>query len=123
MNLSSLRTAIVPSARRASRARPAPIRLPLTKMAGAALIAVAALSLAACETTGSPAPAVQAAPVSAASDNPMAPDTVTKTSGPMTHRQAALYCWMSTEHGHADMALDKRADVVDACIKQKMAEH
>ena len=29
-------------------------------------------------------------------------------------------CWMSTEHGHADMPLDKRADVVDKCIAQKM---
>ena len=28
---------------------------------------------------------------------------------------------MDTEHGHADLPLDKRTDVVDACIKAKMA--
>jgi hypothetical protein len=28
---------------------------------------------------------------------------------------------MATEHGRADLPLDRRADVVDACIKAKMA--
>ena len=90
------------------------------RLAGAALLAVAALSLAACETTGtgSVAPVAQAAP--AEPPNPMAGDTPSKTKGPMTHRQAALYCWMATEHGHADLPIDKRADVVDKCIAQKM---
>ena len=27
---------------------------------------------------------------------------------------------MATEHGHNDMDLDKRADVVDKCIEEKM---
>jgi hypothetical protein len=103
---------------------PSPSRSAIARLAGGALLIAAALSLAACETTG----AGTSAPVATApaaqpdgGDNPMAPDTVTKTKGPMTHRQAALYCWMSTEHGRADMPLDKRADVVDKCIKEKMA--
>jgi len=39
----------------------------------------------------------------------------------MTHTQAALECWMATEHGRQDLPLDKRADIVDACIKDKMS--
>ena len=99
-------------------------RSTLVRLAGGALLVAAALSLAACETTGAGASApVAAAPAAqpAGDDNPMAADTVTKTKGPMTHRQAALYCWMSTEHGRKDLPLGKRADVVDKCIKEKMA--
>ncbi|MEJ2624079.1 MAG: hypothetical protein P8Z80_05935 [Pseudolabrys sp.] len=98
-------------------------RSTLVRLAGGALLVAAALSLAACETTGTGASAPVAAAQPAGDDNPMAADTVTKTKGPMTHRQAALYCWMSTEHGRKDLPLGKRADVVDKCIKEKMAEH
>lgn len=104
-------------------------RLPrsvIAKLASGALLVVAALSLAACETAGAgtaaPMAAAQAAQP-AGEINPMAADTVTRTKGPMTHRQAALYCWMSTEHGHADLPLAERANVVDKCIKRKMAGH
>jgi hypothetical protein len=62
---------------------------------------LAALLLAGCQTDSTGAPSAQAKP--------------------LTHQEAALQCWMATEHGHADMSLDKRADVVDACIKDKMA--
>jgi hypothetical protein len=78
---------------------PARIRLLL-----AALLLAAGGTLAGCKTDNTGQPVVQAAPPS-----------------PVTHEQAALDCWMATEHGHADMPLDKRADVVDACIKDKMA--
>lgn len=60
--------------------------------------------LAGCETTGpgaTPAAAAQAEP-------------------PMTHARAAEICWMSTEKGAGSMNLDKRADVVDKCIEDKM---
>lgn len=59
--------------------------------------------LAGCETTG---------------NGP--PDAATKVDEPMTHTRAARECWMGTEKGLADMPLDKRADVVDKCIDQKM---
>ena len=68
------------------------------------LVTLAGLALAACETTGS-GPSAQAA-------KPPEP--------PMTHTRAAEICWMATENGHADMNLDKRADVVDKCIQEKM---
>ena len=38
----------------------------------------------------------------------------------MTHVQAAEFCWMATEKSDAHMDLDKRADVVDKCIAEKM---
>ena len=38
----------------------------------------------------------------------------------MTRARAATQCWMATEKGHADMNLDKRADIVTKCIDQKM---
>lgn len=69
----------------------------------AAALLVAAAALAGCETTGSGAPVAAATPE------------------PMTHTQAAEVCWMATEKGHADLPLDKRADIVDQCIKDKMA--
>ncbi len=68
------------------------------------LVMLATLALAGCETTGT-----GAAPVAAKPPEP-----------PMTHARAATECWMSTEKGHADMNLDKRADLVDKCIEQKM---
>jgi hypothetical protein len=71
----------------------------------AAALLAAAAALAGCETTGSGVPVAVAAP---------APE-------PMTHTQAAEICWMATEHGHADLPLDKRADIVEQCIKDKMA--
>ncbi len=87
-----------------------------SRLAGGALLFAAALALAACETTGAGAagPMAQARPAAKPADKPAEPQ------GPMTHQQAALYCWMKTEHGHADLPLDKRADVVDKCIAEKM---
>jgi predicted small secreted protein len=78
------------------RMRPSPLLAVLLLAAGAAL--------AGCNTDSTGAPAVQAAAPKA----------------PITHRQAALDCWMATEHGRADLPLDKRADIVDQCIKDKM---
>ena len=92
----------------------------IAKFTRGALLVAAALSLAACETTGAGTAAPAAAAAPAAPINPMADEKPSKPQGPMTHREAALECWMSTEHGHADMPLDKRADVVDKCIAQKM---
>jgi hypothetical protein len=39
---------------------------------------------------------------------------------PMTKQRAAMECWMQTEKGHASADLDKRADIVNKCIDQKM---
>ena len=66
------------------------------------LLALAA-ALGGCETTGGPAPQAAAAPPK-----------------PLTHQEASLQCWMATEKDAAKMSLDKRADLVDACIDRKM---
>lgn len=67
-------------------------------------LVAAAAALAACETTGT----------GAKTEVDKAPEP------PMTHTRAAEQCWMSTEKAYASMPLDKRADLVDKCIAQKM---
>ena len=67
------------------------------------LLLVAGMALGGCETTGDGPPAAQAAPAQ-----------------PMTHQQAALDCWMSTEKQAASLGIDKRADLVTKCINDKM---
>ncbi len=69
---------------------------------------LAGIALAGCQTDSTGKPVAQAA----------APQPAPE---PVSHEQAARDCWMATEHGHTDMPLDKRADVVDACIAAKMA--
>src|SRR5450759_1308830 len=68
------------------------------------LVVLAAAGLAACETSGLGTTTEAAKPV----------------EPPMGHRRAAELCWMAAEKGSAAMPLDKRADVVDKCIAQKM---
>jgi outer membrane biosynthesis protein TonB len=68
------------------------------------LLLAAGLALAGCQTTG-------------AGPSPVAED---KPAAPMTHVQAAEFCWMATEKSDAHMDLDKRADLVDKCIAEKM---
>jgi hypothetical protein len=74
------------------------LRMPLL-----ACVLLLAAELGGCETTGSPAPEAAAAP---------APQ-------PMTHQQAALDCWMAQEK-NTKVDLDRRADLVNKCIDQKM---
>ncbi|HET7849888.1 MAG TPA: hypothetical protein VFL51_12585 [Pseudolabrys sp.] len=76
----------------------------MTKLFRLLPVVLAAAALAGCETTGSGV-------------GPVA----TVAPPPMTHTKAAEICWMATEHGHSDMDLDKRVDVVDKCIDQKMS--
>ncbi len=67
-------------------------------------VVLAAAALAACETTGAGTK----------------PEAAKAPEPPMTHTRAAEQCWMSTEKGAASMSLDKRADLVDKCIDEKM---
>jgi hypothetical protein len=39
---------------------------------------------------------------------------------PMTRSRAARECWMRTEKGNTREDLDKRADLVNKCIDEKM---
>lgn len=47
-------------------------------------------------------------------------EPATPPEPPMTRSRAAMECWMKTENGHADGNLDKRADVVNKCIDEKL---
>ncbi|MGH6727882.1 MAG: hypothetical protein ACREB8_15270 [Pseudolabrys sp.] len=67
-------------------------------------LALAAGALAGCETV----------------EYPAAPQAAAAPDAPMTHSRAATECWMATEKGHADINLDKRADIVTKCIADKM---
>ncbi len=66
-----------------------------------AALLMAGMAVAGCQTDNPASPMAQAAPVS--------------------HHQAALDCWMATEHGRNDLPLDQRADLVNACIRARMA--
>jgi type IV pilus biogenesis protein CpaD/CtpE len=79
---------------------------PLTRLTLPVLLVLAAAALAGCETTGVGAGAK--------------PEAAKPVEPPMTRTRAAEQCWMATEKGNAGLALDKRADVVDKCIEQKM---
>lgn len=79
----------------------------------ALVLLLAAGLLSGCETTSTGSPGVEAAkPDVAAAKTP---------EPPMTRERAASECWMATEKGHADMPLDKRADVVTKCIDDKLS--
>jgi hypothetical protein len=68
------------------------------------LVVLAAAGLAACETSGLGSTTEAAKP----------------PEPPMTRRLAAEQCWMAAEKAHAALPLDKRADIVNKCIEQKL---
>ena len=68
------------------------------------LLVLAAAGLSACETTGLGTTTKAAKPA----------------EPPMTRRLAAEQCWMAAEKAHAALPLDKRADIVNKCIEQKL---
>jgi hypothetical protein len=106
--------------------------MPMTLNAAAgarfALLVSCALLLAACETDGT-GPTAADAPKADASAKPDAAAVVTQAAKPaapvrdtepMTRSRAARECWMRTEKGNAREDLDKRADLVNKCIDDKM---
>lgn len=42
---------------------------------------------------------------------------------PMTHQRASAECWMQTEKTMQKVDLEKRVDVVNRCIEDKMGGH
>lgn len=97
-------------------------------------ILTAALALAACQTDGAgpaaaDAPKAQAAsvglePGAAKPDTPPTqparPAVAADDGEPMTRARAARECWMRTEKANPHQDLDKRADVVNKCIDDKL---
>ena len=43
--------------------------------------------------------------------------------GPVTRDKVAAMCWMKFEKGRKDLPLEKRADLVNACVDQALKEH
>ena len=64
---------------------------------------IAAVIVASCSTNPAATPAAEAAPP------------------PLTQSKAAEQCWMETEHGAKSLPPEKRAKVVDQCVKDKMS--
>ena len=104
-----------------------------TIRAAASLAMLAAmLALAACETDGTGPSAADAPKAQAASARPepaaSKPETpppqavrpAAAADGPMTRARAARECWMRTEKANPHQDLDKRADVVNKCIEDKL---
>jgi len=93
-----------------------------------ALLCACVLALAACATDGTgptavdtpkaeiaPAPKTETPRTQAAK-----PSEPVRNTEPMTRSRAARECWMRTEKGNTREDLDKRADLVNKCIDEKM---
>jgi hypothetical protein len=93
-----------------------------------------ALALTACETSGTGPSAADAPKAQAASVRPESPGAKPETpptqtarpaapvddGEPMTRTRAARECWMRTEKANPHQDLDKRADIVNKCIDDKL---
>lgn len=93
-----------------------------------------ALALTACQTDGTgpsaaDAPKAQAAsarpePAAAKPETPptqaVRPAAAANDGEPMTRARAARECWMRTEKANPHQDLDKRADVVNKCIDDRL---
>ena len=79
------------------------------------LLATAAGLLAGCETDGN-----KPGPLASLSSPSKPAEPEKPAEPPMTRSRAASECWMSTEKGSRSVSLDKRADIVDKCIDDKL---
>jgi hypothetical protein len=91
-----------------------------------ALLSTCAL-LAACQTDGGPtaeSPRAVGSWITPDTDEPMMQasrsQAPAQAAEPMTRTRAARECWMRTEKGSARENIDKRADIVNKCIDEKM---
>lgn len=93
------------------------------------LLFACALGLAACETDSTGPTSADAPKAAAVSPKPDAtvprpqavgPSEPMQDPEPMTRSRAARECWMRTEKASAHEDLDKRADLVNKCIEEKM---
>jgi hypothetical protein len=79
------------------------------------LLLVTAALLSGCQTDGDgPGPFASLSAPAKPAEPSKPPDP------PMTKSRAAMECWMKNEKGHGDADLDKRADLVNKCIDEKM---
>lgn len=85
------------------------------RLGALACLAVAAALLSGCQTDGASNPLSELAAFNDKKAEPAKPP-----EPPMTRSRAAMECWMKTEKGRGDGDLDKRADVVNKCIDEKL---
>jgi hypothetical protein len=96
---------------------------------------VCSLALAGCADSPRPAalsPEPAAAPVSPSAAGRAAQASAKKPDkknddwwkeGGVTREKINAMCWMKYEQGRKDMAVEKRADLVDQCVQQTLKEH
>jgi len=102
--------------------------IPDTRSLRFALLASCALTLAACETDGTGPSATDAPKAEISAVKPDAPTSrpqaakpePVQDAEPMTRSRAARECWMRTEKANPRQDLDKRADIVNKCIDEKL---
>lgn len=51
-----------------------------------------------------------------------APAPTTEDDGPMTREKIASQCWMKAEANNVRLSLDKRAEIVDKCVNERLRE-
>src|SRR5215467_1011355 len=61
------------------------------------------------------------APATEAASQPPTQPATEAAPQPLTRQRASEDCWMETEHGAKGLSLDKRAKLVDNCVKDKMS--
>ena len=104
------------------------MKISVSTVRTAASLAILAATLAACQTDGAgpsatDSPKAQAAssPAGSKPETPAQRPAATADDGePMTHARAARECWMRTEKANPHQDLDRRADVVNKCIDDKL---
>ena len=96
-------------------------------------ILLCCLALAGCAGSD---PALSPEPVAAAPVSPSAAGRAAQASakkdqkkddwwkeGGVTREKINAMCWMKCEQGRRDIAVEKRADLVNACVQQTLKEH
>jgi hypothetical protein len=85
-----------------------------------ALLMMAGGLLAGCQTDGTPSNPLSELAAATGKKDDAAKPAATPGEPPITRSQAAMECWMQTEKNSAAANLDKRADVVNKCIDDKL---
>ncbi|MDO9411219.1 MAG: hypothetical protein Q7T81_01410 [Pseudolabrys sp.] len=100
--------------------RYAPFSLETARKTGvAALLLVTSGLLTGCQTGGSPSnPISELAAYNAKKDE--AKTAAKPAEPPMTRSRAAMECWTKVEKSNAGSNIDKRADIVNKCIDDKL---
>lgn len=98
------------------------------RMVATLVVLAVALALTACQTDGTgpsvagapKAEAVSADAVATPQTQAAKPSEPASDPEPMTRARAARECWMRTEKNNPHEDLDKRADVVNKCIDDRL---